>query len=99
MRAETVDPEGNETRAIHELVNFGAKDILEIGCGDGRLIWRYADRAATVLGVDSVESDIDQARLSTPRHLRSKVAFRVADAVTADFAKAAFDIVVLGRSI
>ena len=48
---ETVDPEGNETRVIHELVDFAGQRVLEIGCGDGRLIWRYADSAATVLGL------------------------------------------------
>jgi len=96
---DAVDPEGNETRAIHDLVDFSDKDILEIGCGDGRLIWRYADFTSSVLGIDSVESDIHQARTSTPEHLRSKVAFRTADAVAAEFASESFDVVILGRSI
>src|SRR5690348_7211864 len=94
-----VDPEANETRAIHELIDFSGKDVLEIGCGDGRLIWRYADSASTVLGVDSVESDIQHARSSTPERLRSKVTFRTANAVAADFDSASFDVVFLGRSI
>lgn len=96
---DAVDPEGIETRAIHELVDFSAKDVLEIGCGDGRLIWRYADQAATVIGIDSVESDIDAARSRTPAHLRTTVSFQTADAVSAEFAPASFDVVVLGRSI
>jgi len=96
---ETVDPEGNETRVIHELVDFAGKHVLEIGCGDGRLIWRHAASAASVLGFDSVESDIDQARRSTPRHVRSRVDFRTADAVTTDFPPESFDVVVVGRSI
>ncbi len=94
-----VDPEGNETRVIHQLVDFAVKHVLEIGCGDGRLIWRYAASVASVLGLDSVESDIDQARRSTPPHLRSRVDFLTADAVTSDFPPDSFDIVVLGRSI
>jgi ubiquinone/menaquinone biosynthesis C-methylase UbiE len=96
---DPVDPEGNETRTIHELVDFTGKDVLEIGCGDGRLMRRYAARAASVLGVDPFEADIDLAQTSTPDHLRSKVRFRLADAVTLDFADDTFDVVVLGRSI
>jgi hypothetical protein len=35
--SDPVDHEGNETRALHELVDFRDKDVLEIGCGDGRM--------------------------------------------------------------
>jgi hypothetical protein len=37
---EGVDPEGNETHALHALVNLKAKHVLEIGCRDGRMTWR-----------------------------------------------------------
>jgi 2-polyprenyl-3-methyl-5-hydroxy-6-metoxy-1,4-benzoquinol methylase len=94
-----VDPEGNETRAIHRLVDFHKKDVLEIGCGEGRLTWRYADRAASVVAIDAFESDIEQGRTSTPRQLRSRVSFRNADVVTAELERESFDVVVLGRSI
>lgn len=94
-----VDPDRNEARAIHALVDFRGRNVLEIGCGNGRLMWRYADQTATALGIDSVESDIDLARSSTPEHLRHTVTFRTVDALTADFASASFDVVVLGRSI
>jgi 2-polyprenyl-3-methyl-5-hydroxy-6-metoxy-1,4-benzoquinol methylase len=96
---DSIDPEGNETRAIHELIDFQGKDVLEIGCGDGRLAWRYADRAATVLGLDPFEPDIEHARANTPYHLASKVEFRTADAINADFTPESFDVVVFGRSI
>jgi len=96
---EIVDPEGNETRVIHDLVDFAGKHVLEIGCGDGRLVWRYAASTVRVLGLDSVQSDIDEADRSTPPHLRLKVDFRTADAVTVDLPSASFDVVVLGRSI
>src|SRR2546426_7243527 len=96
---DPVDPEGNQTRAVNELVDFSAKEVLEIGCGDGRLTWRYADRAATVVGLDPFEGDIERAWLATPERLRPRVVFRTADAVTADLEPESFDVVVLGRSI
>jgi ubiquinone/menaquinone biosynthesis C-methylase UbiE len=96
---EAVDPESNETRAIHELVDFHGKDVLEIGCGDGRMTWRYARLAANVLGVDPIDTDIAIARTTTPVELRSSVAFRAADAVSIDLDSASFDVVVFSRSI
>jgi 2-polyprenyl-3-methyl-5-hydroxy-6-metoxy-1,4-benzoquinol methylase len=38
----TLDPEGNETTAIHELIDFQGADVLEAGCGDGRLTTTFA---------------------------------------------------------
>jgi ubiquinone/menaquinone biosynthesis C-methylase UbiE len=94
-----VDPEGHEQRALHELVDFTCTDVLEIGCGDGRMLWRYSEKATSVLGLDPVESDIRLAQVGTPESLRSRVQFRVADARSVDLDEAMFDVVVLGRSI
>ena len=46
------DPENNETHALLDMVNFSGKHVLEIGCGDGRLTWRYADKASSVIAID-----------------------------------------------
>ena len=34
------------------LVDLGGAEVLEIGCGDGRLTWRYAERAAYVTAIE-----------------------------------------------
>ncbi len=47
----TIDPEGHEIDTIHELVDFSGQNVLEVGCGDGRMTWRYAERTASVLSV------------------------------------------------
>jgi protein-L-isoaspartate O-methyltransferase len=96
---DPVDPQGNETRAIHELVEFGTKDVLEIGCGDGRTTWRYADLTSSVIALDPFDTDIQRARANTPDRLRSTVQFRCQDAVTAEFEAAVFDVVLFSRSI
>jgi len=48
------DPEGFEISALDALVSdFAGCRVLEVGCGDGRLTRRYADRAASVLAIDT----------------------------------------------
>jgi 2-polyprenyl-3-methyl-5-hydroxy-6-metoxy-1,4-benzoquinol methylase len=56
-----IDPEGNETDVLFGLVDLGGAEVLEIGCGDGRLTWRYADRAARVTAIDPFEDSIERA--------------------------------------
>src|SRR5579859_2773845 len=96
------DPEEAETRSIHELVDFASTDVLEVGCGDGRLTWRYADRTRSVLALDPDPAAIEQARAgltSLPEHLRDTVTFQVADITSADLLPEAFDVVVLAWSL
>ena len=57
-----LDPESNETRALIGLYpDFTGKHILEIGCGDGRLTWRYAERAARVSAIDPDLARLERA--------------------------------------
>src|SRR5215211_1251286 len=57
----TVDPEANETNALFDLVQLDGAEVLEIGCGDGRLTWRYADRAARVTALEPFGDSIARA--------------------------------------
>jgi ubiquinone/menaquinone biosynthesis C-methylase UbiE len=94
-----LDPEEAETRVIHDLIDFSGKDVLDVGCGDGRMTWRFADQAHSILGLDPAAASIEQARLDTPAHLRSNVAFEVADITTAQLPAEAFDVVALSWSL
>ena len=95
----SIDPEGTETEAIHDLVDFSGKKVLEVGCGDGRLTWRYADRAAEALALDPNAEKIQRAIDNTPQSLRSKVGFRVADIADAALADQAYDVAILAHSL
>jgi ubiquinone/menaquinone biosynthesis C-methylase UbiE len=94
-----INPEGNETNVLHELCDFTQKDVVEEGCGDGRMTWRYADRARSVLGIDPSARWIDRAIASTPDRLTSVVEFRVADITNAALPQAAFDVGILSWSL
>jgi 2-polyprenyl-3-methyl-5-hydroxy-6-metoxy-1,4-benzoquinol methylase len=94
-----LDPEEAETRVIHALIDFTGKDVLDVGCGDGRLTWRFARGAHSVLGIDPSAEAIETATATTTAGLRRKVTFQVADVTIAPLPYAAFDVVVLSWSL
>ena len=93
------DPTGVEARVLAELADFEGKRVLEIGCGDGRMTWLYAEQAREVLGVDSDEEAIRDARTALPDRLADRVEFRVADAQALDVPRQRFDIAFLSWSL
>lgn len=96
-----VDPENNETRALFDLADFTGKDVLEIGCGDGRLTWRYASRAAHVTAIEPFAQAIARARENLPGELQGRVKFY--HGAFLDFVAVSepstFDIVILSWSL
>lgn len=95
------DPENNETRALLDMANFSGQHVLEIGCGDGRVTWLYADKAAHVTAIEPSAKLIALASQELPSHLQDHVEFH--NATFGDFATAsepaAFDIVILSWSL
>ena len=71
-----VDPDHNEVNALFELVDLSGRNVLEIGCGDGRLTWRYAHTARHVTAIDSWEEGIKKAKENMPRELQDRVEFQ-----------------------
>jgi 2-polyprenyl-3-methyl-5-hydroxy-6-metoxy-1,4-benzoquinol methylase len=94
-----LDPEQAETRAIHSLVDFTGTNVLEVGCGDGRLTWRFAEQARAVLALDPEASAIETAQANCPAHLLQKVTFQTADITRVELAPTAYDVVVLSWSL
>jgi ubiquinone/menaquinone biosynthesis C-methylase UbiE len=93
------DAEGAERVALAGLVDFEGRRVLEIGCGDGRMTWLYADAAAEVLGFDDDEEAIAEARAAIPDDLRDRIEFRVASATALDVPRQRFDIAFLSWSL
>ena len=97
--ALTIDPKGLETRVMHDLIDFRGKDVLEVGCGDGRVTWRYATDAATVTAIDPDVAVIEAAQNALPEELRSTVSFRVADVKVIDLPGGGYDVAVFSGSL
>ena len=93
------DPEEVETAVIHDLIDFHGKDVLEIGCGDGRMTWRFAHEPASVLAFDPEEAEIATAKERTPDALKSRVSFQVADISAIELPEGAFDLDIASWSL
>lgn len=93
------DPEGNETRHLRDFADFAGKRVLEVGCGEGRLTWRYASASNLTVGLDPDRNALRVARIDRPSDLADKVQFVNAHAETIPFRKETFDIVILAWSL
>jgi 2-polyprenyl-3-methyl-5-hydroxy-6-metoxy-1,4-benzoquinol methylase len=95
------DPEGNETNILQKFVHFKDKTILEIGCGDGRLTWSYAEHTRHITAIDPDPDEIALAVEDRPAHLRNRVEFLVRDINDFDLKEVSstFDIALLSWAL
>ena len=97
--ARVIDPEGAEPAALAGMADFAGLRVLELGCGDGRLTWRYAQAVSSVLGVDPNESYIRRARRGRPAELRDRVRFAVAGATDFKVPRSSVDLALFSWSL
>lgn len=93
------DPEGIETKNLHDFADLANAHVLEIGCGDGRLTWRYAASAGHITGIDPNANLLAMARYVHPPALRSSLTFAQASAETLPFPSQTFDLTILAWSL
>jgi ubiquinone/menaquinone biosynthesis C-methylase UbiE len=92
------DPEKTESKYLHRFADFNGKRILEIGCGDGRLTWQYANSARQVTGIDLHADDLRIGMIDRPSDLEQKIVFTRADSIHLPFEEGSFDIAILAWS-
>ncbi len=93
------DPEGVEVRTLREFADFAGARVLEIGCGEGRLTWRYADVAGWVAAIDPDPKRLGVAVRDCAPALRSRVQFALAKSEALPFQRETFDLAVLAWSL
>ena len=97
--AQIVDPDGVELPTIRELLDLEGLRIVEVGCGAGRLTFRCAAQAASVLAFDADEELVRQARASTPDELRERIRLEAADAAAIELPEGEFDLALFSWSL
>lgn len=93
------DPEGFEKKILHKFADLSNKRVLEIGCGEGRLTWKYAAASKLTIGFDPDLDALRIARADSPSDSRGHVHFAQASASNIPFSKETFDIAILAWSL
>lgn len=93
------DAEGNERRFLHQYVDVSDQRILEVGCGEGRLTWKYANRTRLTVATDIDHDALRVAKVDRPQDMKTKVHFACVDSKYLPFAKEKFDIAILAWSL
>lgn len=97
--ARRIDPEGVEIDALNRLAPVDGLRVLEIGCGDGRLTFRYAHSTKSVLAIDPKEDKIEAAREALPASLADRVSFVAAEVADVDAPRRSFDLALFAWSL
>jgi ubiquinone/menaquinone biosynthesis C-methylase UbiE len=95
----TRDPEENEIAYLYQLGHLENARVLEIGCGNGRMTWRYASRPTSIAGLDPNPERLVSAMADRPSNLAYKVDFLSGNAEALPFADESFDVAILAWSL
>ena len=97
-----IDPEEFEKHSLLDYVgNLAGRRVLEVGAGEGRLTWRYADQAAHVTALDPNADRIAVASQDLPDSLQDRVTFMPVslEAFELPAGSPGFDVAILSWSL
>lgn len=93
------DPEGIEIEFLQRTGAVHGRSVVEIGCGNGRLTWRYATLAASVVGVDPDLERLAETITARPETVDRPVPFVQAAAEALPFPDEAFESAIFAWSL
>jgi len=88
-----------ELRGLRADRFFRGKDVLDIGTGNGRLVWLIAPVARSVVGVDPDPDGIREATRAAKRRGLRNVRFKVSTAQDLGVGAARFDTALFSWSL
>ena len=100
-RTEPVrDPESRELDQLRAVAPLDDARVIEIGCGDGRLTWNYANQSGVVLAIDADRKSVAAARARLPSlQLSTQPGFAQAAAESLPVRREAFDLAIFAWSL
>ena len=94
------DPEKNEINALFDLYDgWAGKSVLEIGSGDGRLTWRYAEKVSRVIALEPDEEAHAEALRDRPSEMGHVALTNLGFDDFASQNKEKFDLAILAWSL
>ncbi|MBV6396827.1 MAG: hypothetical protein HFACDABA_02429 [Anaerolineales bacterium] len=93
------DPENFERNKLLNFADFADARVLEIGCGEGRLTWKYASASNLTVGLDPDFDSLRVARADRPADLHGRVHLTCASAYHLPLPKETFDTAILAWSL
>jgi ubiquinone/menaquinone biosynthesis C-methylase UbiE len=93
------DPEEVEVKHLDHVGQLANRRVIEIGCGDGRMTWRYAALPRSIVGIDPDAARLAAAIDARPADLGSKVNFAQAEAEALPFRAESFEMAILAWSL
>jgi ubiquinone/menaquinone biosynthesis C-methylase UbiE len=93
------DPEKTEVHYLQTFANLGNAHILEVGCGDGRMTWRYTQHTRRITAIDPDHERLRTALATRPQSAPDVVTFTCSHAETLPFAAHFFDGAILAWSL
>jgi ubiquinone/menaquinone biosynthesis C-methylase UbiE len=93
-----VDPEQNEIRELSRAAQWSDRDVLEIGCGDGRLARRLAGLGASVAAIDP-NAELVRSAVKALESPSQRTRYVVGDGRRLPFSDENFDILIFGWSL
>lgn len=93
------DPQGLEPAALRRAADLEGRRVLEIGCGDGRLTFRYRREVRLAVGIDPALGEIVTALGVRPAARRRRLGFAPACALALPFRSGEFDMALLAWSL
>lgn len=94
-----IDPERIEVGKLADSVTLAGARVLEVGCGDGRLTFRYGRMPRYVVGIEPAAAPLKAANASCPAELRPRIRFVQATGSVLPFADSEFDVVLFSKSL
>ena len=93
------DPDDLEIKYLRDIAELSNAQVLEIGCGDGRLTWRYAATAGRVIATDPDPKRLAIAAQNCPPALQPYLSLVQTRVEALPFPPETFDLALLAWSL